>query len=330
MEDKLHFVEEPVEIMDREVKQLRQSRVPIVKVRWNSRRGPEFTWEHKINSRRNITPFHQDRTVVSRKCLCFADKMAFSAFLEFPIMRPLRMVFDEAVGFTIVNFLSPQRHGHLNNDTAMYAIFIYCNSLCRASLTCELRKANTFCDAAFVCIITGKISTRTRALMTVMLANKLQVDESSKMANELLRKIFYQVNYKFKGGLLGIKVFYKVYTARAQLNSNVKRFLFTTPVAAKSKNLGTTSVVAKSRLSVANILKATNKVIQLVLWIVDSGCSKHMTGNLQLLRNFFEKFIETVRFRNDHFAAITGYGDYVQGNLTICHVYYVEGLRHNL
>ncbi|GKB82086.1 hypothetical protein Tco_0948981, partial [Tanacetum coccineum] len=71
-------------------------------------------------------------------------------------------------------------------------------------------------------------------------------------------------------------------------------------------------------------------VIQLVLWIVDSGCSKHMTGNLQLLRNLVEKFIRTVRFRNDHFAAITGYEDYVQGNLTICHVYYVEGLGHNL
>ncbi|GKA15066.1 retrovirus-related pol polyprotein from transposon TNT 1-94 [Tanacetum coccineum] len=38
----------------------------------------------------------------------------------------------------------------------------------------------------------------------------------------------------------------------------------------------------------------------------------------------------TVRFGNDHFATITRYGDYVQGNLTICHVYYVEGLRHNL
>nr|GEV37263.1 retrotransposon protein, putative, Ty1-copia subclass [Tanacetum cinerariifolium] len=38
----------------------------------------------------------------------------------------------------------------------------------------------------------------------------------------------------------------------------------------------------------------------------------------------------TVRFGNDHFAAITGYGDYVQSNLMICHVYYVEGLGHNL
>ncbi|GKA12780.1 putative reverse transcriptase domain-containing protein [Tanacetum coccineum] len=43
VDDKLHFVEDPVEIMDREVKQLRRSHVPIVKVRWNSRRGPEFT-----------------------------------------------------------------------------------------------------------------------------------------------------------------------------------------------------------------------------------------------------------------------------------------------
>ncbi|GKC31388.1 putative reverse transcriptase domain-containing protein, partial [Tanacetum coccineum] len=43
--DKLHFVEEPVEIIDREVKRLKRSRIQIIKVRWNSRRGPEFTWE---------------------------------------------------------------------------------------------------------------------------------------------------------------------------------------------------------------------------------------------------------------------------------------------
>ncbi|GJV78500.1 hypothetical protein Tco_1514370 [Tanacetum coccineum] len=43
IDDKLYFIEEPVEIMDREVKQLKQSRILIVKVRWNSRRGPEFT-----------------------------------------------------------------------------------------------------------------------------------------------------------------------------------------------------------------------------------------------------------------------------------------------
>ncbi|GJR54430.1 putative reverse transcriptase domain-containing protein [Tanacetum coccineum] len=47
VDDKLRFVEEPVEIMDREVKRLNQSRILIVKVRWNSRRGPEFTWERE-------------------------------------------------------------------------------------------------------------------------------------------------------------------------------------------------------------------------------------------------------------------------------------------
>ncbi|GKB19649.1 putative reverse transcriptase domain-containing protein [Tanacetum coccineum] len=47
IDDKLHFVEEPIEIMDQEVKRLKQSRIPIVKVRRNSRRGPKFTWERE-------------------------------------------------------------------------------------------------------------------------------------------------------------------------------------------------------------------------------------------------------------------------------------------
>ncbi|GJV40602.1 putative reverse transcriptase domain-containing protein [Tanacetum coccineum] len=47
IDDKLHFVEEPVEIMDHEVKRLKQSHIPIIKVRWNSGRGPEFTWERE-------------------------------------------------------------------------------------------------------------------------------------------------------------------------------------------------------------------------------------------------------------------------------------------
>ncbi|GJW70941.1 putative reverse transcriptase domain-containing protein [Tanacetum coccineum] len=47
LNDKLNFVEEPVEIMDREIKQLKRSRIPIIKVRWNSKRGQEFTWERE-------------------------------------------------------------------------------------------------------------------------------------------------------------------------------------------------------------------------------------------------------------------------------------------
>ncbi|GKB92650.1 retrovirus-related pol polyprotein from transposon TNT 1-94, partial [Tanacetum coccineum] len=80
----------------------------------------------------------------------------------------------------------------------------------------------------------------------------------------------------------------------------VKRALFTSLIAAKSRNLGATSVVAKSMFSVAKIPTSINKVSRIV------------------------------HFDNDHFATITGYGDYVQGNLTICHVYNVEGLGNNL
>nr|GEY97989.1 retrovirus-related Pol polyprotein from transposon TNT 1-94 [Tanacetum cinerariifolium] len=71
-------------------------------------------------------------------------------------------------------------------------------------------------------------------------------------------------------------------------------------------------------------------IVQLILFIVDSNCTKHITGNLKLLCNFAEKFLGTVLFGNDQFAPIIGYGDLVQRNITINRVYYVEGLNHNL
>ncbi|GJW03782.1 hypothetical protein Tco_1562638 [Tanacetum coccineum] len=70
-------------------------------------------------------------------------------------------------------------------------------------------------------------------------------------------------------------------------------------------------------------LKNPEKEVQIVLWIVDSGCSKHMTGDRSLLENFVKKFKGTVCFGNDHFSAITGYGDYVQGNITIAGSYVI-------
>ncbi|GJZ98691.1 retrovirus-related pol polyprotein from transposon TNT 1-94 [Tanacetum coccineum] len=113
---------------------------------------------------------------------------------------------------------------------------------------------------------------------------------------------------------------------------------FNKNLAIKAKNMSNTKVTSdrsnpvtsQSTPTIEKKQQHNANVIQLVLWIVDSGCSKHMTGNLQLLRNFVEKFMGIVRFGNDHFASITCYGDYVQGNHTICHVYYIEGLGHNL
>nr|GFA13005.1 hypothetical protein [Tanacetum cinerariifolium] len=62
---------------------------------------------------------------------------------------------------------------------------------------------------------------------------------------------------------------------------------------------------------------------------LDSGCSKHITGDRSQLVNFVQKFLGTVKFGNDHVAKIMGYGDYQIGNVTISRVYYMEGLGHN-
>ncbi|GJZ20413.1 hypothetical protein Tco_0557003 [Tanacetum coccineum] len=65
LDDKLNFVEEPVEIMDPEVKQLKQSRIPIVKVRWNSKRGLELTWEREDQIRAKYPHLFSNITLAS-------------------------------------------------------------------------------------------------------------------------------------------------------------------------------------------------------------------------------------------------------------------------
>nr|GEY41003.1 retrovirus-related Pol polyprotein from transposon TNT 1-94 [Tanacetum cinerariifolium] len=76
--------------------------------------------------------------------------------------------------------------------------------------------------------------------------------------------------------------------------------------------------------------KLYEHLIEIIIFIVDSRCSKHMTRNLNLLINFVEKYLGTVKFGNDQIAPILGYADLVQGAVIIKRVYYVEGLNHNL
>nr|GEZ30790.1 copia protein [Tanacetum cinerariifolium] len=86
----------------------------------------------------------------------------------------------------------------------------------------------------------------------------------------------------------------------------------------------------ESAKTIRDIVKEAKVVVQIVLWYLDLGCSKHMTEDRSRLLNFVKKFIRTVQFGNDHFGAIMGYGDYVVGKNVISRVYYVEGLGHNL
>ncbi|GKD65253.1 putative reverse transcriptase domain-containing protein [Tanacetum coccineum] len=66
IDDKLNFIEELVKIMDREVKRLKHSRIPIVKVRWNSRRGPEFTWEREDQMQKKYPHLFANPTFTSK------------------------------------------------------------------------------------------------------------------------------------------------------------------------------------------------------------------------------------------------------------------------
>nr|GFA46157.1 integrase, catalytic region, zinc finger, CCHC-type, peptidase aspartic, catalytic [Tanacetum cinerariifolium] len=89
-------------------------------------------------------------------------------------------------------------------------------------------------------------------------------------------------------------------------------------------------IIASSESDSQSDCSNGDNVIQICLWCVDSGCSKHLTENLKLLINFVWKFLGTVRFRNDHVAAILGFGNLQWGNILITRVYFIEGLGHNL
>nr|GEZ02586.1 hypothetical protein [Tanacetum cinerariifolium] len=131
----------------------------------------------------------------------------------------------------------------------------------------------------------------------------------------------------------------------SNLNKNVKRCSRKDLLSCNNSHLGETSstyvcndamnVSCDSRMN--DLLDDNNffifddeSIVHICLWIIDSGCSKHMTGNRALLTNFLEKFLGTVRFGNNDFTVIAGYGDVVIGSTTIKKVYYVEGLGHNL
>nr|GEX84953.1 retrovirus-related Pol polyprotein from transposon TNT 1-94 [Tanacetum cinerariifolium] len=130
-----------------------------------------------------------------------------------------------------------------------------------------------------------------------------------------------------------------------KLNKDVKRYSRKDLLSCNNSHLGETSsaylcndamnVSYNSRM--CDLFDENNlfifddeRIFQICLWIIDSKCSKHMSGNRALLTNFVEKFLGTIRFGHNDFAVIAGSGDVVIGSMTIKKVYYVEGLGHNL
>nr|GFA05013.1 integrase, catalytic region, zinc finger, CCHC-type, peptidase aspartic, catalytic [Tanacetum cinerariifolium] len=107
---------------------------------------------------------------------------------------------------------------------------------------------------------------------------------------------------------------WKPKSGKENVNPNVSM-----PLGNRSRTINDLKPTTSRRFTVSNTLLSSNslQLVEIVLFIVDSGCSNHMTGNLKLLINFVEKFLGTVKFGNDQIAPILGYGDLVQGAITI-------------
>ena len=73
VDDRLRIVEEPVEILDYKIRSLRRSKIRIVKVRWNSDRGPEFTWEREDQMKSKYPHLFPKRAFESRHVTAEAE-----------------------------------------------------------------------------------------------------------------------------------------------------------------------------------------------------------------------------------------------------------------
>ncbi|GJS06568.1 hypothetical protein Tco_0363364 [Tanacetum coccineum] len=127
---------------------------------------------------------------------------------------------------------------------------------------------------------------------------------------------FAQNVCNFKNTKLIAPGMYRVHTSRQQM---------AVPISTREPMLMWTKSDATSSNEIPLQQTSTYQeiLVEIILFIIDFGCSKHMIGNLKLLTNFVEKFLGTVKFGNDQIAPILGYGDLVQGTITIKRVYYV-------
>nr|GEV28081.1 hypothetical protein [Tanacetum cinerariifolium] len=123
--------------------------------------------------------------------------------------------------------------------------------------------------------------------------------------------------------------------SRSQPRSNTKNNRISPAKCVNKLQVVEQSRTNKSLLRTSNRVDSSSRlnrtVVQIVLWYLDSGCSKHMMGDHSRLMNFVKKFIRTVRFSNDQFGAIIGYEDYVIGDSVIsrhsCYVQDTDGVK---
>nr|GEW21243.1 hypothetical protein [Tanacetum cinerariifolium] len=181
---------------------------------------------------------------------------------------------------------------------------IYSNSysVCKTCNKCFISANHNMCVVDYLNFVNVSLSVKNVMRTVKMVWKPKQIKKVWKATGKLLTTVGYQ--WKHTG---------RIFTLGKQCP--LTRFTKSKVVPVKqTKNVSTSKIV----------------VVQIILWYLDSSCSKHMTGDHSRLRNFVKRFIRTVRFGNDHFGAIMGYEDYVTSKSVISRVYYLEGLGHNL
>nr|GEX78592.1 hypothetical protein [Tanacetum cinerariifolium] len=190
-------------------------------------------------------------------------------------------------------------------------------------------------NVTFVCATCGKCVLNDKHDMCVLKSvakplRKTVASESNQKPTNSTRKLYERISkacswWYLKFTPSGYK--WKPKSGKENVNPNISMPLGN---ASRTANVLDHMTLGVLLCQILHCLLIILRLVEIVLFIVDSGCLKHMTGNLKLLINLVEKFLGTVKFGNDQIAPILGYGDLVQGDVTIKRVYYVEGLNHNL
>ncbi|KAJ9566644.1 hypothetical protein OSB04_002610 [Centaurea solstitialis] len=236
IDEQLRTTEEPIEILDREIKQLRRSKIPIVKVRWNSRHGPEFTWDREAFMK-NKYPH-----------LFTKDPCG-------PANQKLKKHKGPSKSKTYRNCYHCGQNDH----------------------------------------IASKYPHATKAEKAAKVKKDPKANKSAKGNKPLLAETI------------------------------------TIPDPVKTEtSVKTQDVASTPTAPIVSEATEYSVIYEKGIWYLDSGCSKHMTGNKHMLIDFKEEAGPSVKFGGERRGITRGYCTLTNGKTTFRRVSYVEGLSHNL
>ncbi|GJT74129.1 hypothetical protein Tco_1040854 [Tanacetum coccineum] len=205
-------------------------------------------------------------------------------------------------------------------------------NVCNEHVKHSVKGAKALCSVCNECLFDGN-----HAMCLIDHVNSMNVRVKSVFKKNKSRKewkptgkVFNSVGYKLKPTRRTFTLVENAYPLTRLIATNKEPHRVPIPLEVVSPKQVVTRVYTRRPKVPKSVQNSKPKVVQIVLWYLDSGCSKHMTGDRSQLANFVHKFLSTVKFVNDQVAKIIGYGDYQIGNVIISRVYYVEGVGHNL